>query len=111
MAEVDGNCTPSYYDAHKIIVKVYAGAYASGTPISENDSYITATNGHMLTENSKFYPQCIRGKFSFLLPLFNPSSPATILTAVLVQFYIQASDAKKGEVTSPVASSTITILP
>lgn len=108
-AEIDGKCSPSFYSEHRIVVKVYPGTGASGSPMAENDSYIVSTNGHMLTDLGKFYPQCIRGKFSFLIPLFNPSSPLTPITSVYVQFYLTAVDESRGDVTSPIASALINL--
>jgi len=110
VAEIDGYCNPSFYSEHRIVVKVYPGSYASGTPMAENNSYIVSTNGSMLSDGGKVYPQCLRGRFSFLIPLFNPSNPAAVLTSVYTQFFIQANDPVKGDVFSPVGSNTVTIL-
>lgn len=108
-AEINGKCSPSFYSEHRMVVKVFPGAGASGSPMSENDSYIVSTNGHMLTELGKFYPQCIRGKFSFLVPLFNPSSPLAPMTSVYIQFYMTAVDSSRGDVTSPISSTLVNL--
>lgn len=109
VAEVDGKCSASFYAEHKIVVRVFQGTGATPVPMADNDSYIVSTNGHMLTDVGKFYPQCIRGKFSFLVPLFNPASPLTPMTSVYVQFYMMAMDSARGEVISPIASTLVNI--